>query len=134
MILLIPVISCQNRDQSITNECDKIAFNDGLFEVGPEDPGTTIQSYSIADDCLELVLGYSGGCLEHDIQLAARGWIYTLPVQVDARIIHDNQDACEAWLRDTLKVDLGPLRYNDDEKLIINLRGLDQAIIHSFID
>ena len=132
--LTLTLTACYKDTGGNTGDCLDISFNDGTYETGPEDANTVIEKIAVDGDCLELILAYSGGCQEHEIGLAAVGWIKTLPVQVEARVIHENLDPCEAWLHDTLRFDLRPLRYRNDVTLVINLKGLDEPIVHSFID
>ena len=85
-------------------------------------------------DCLELEVRYTGGCEEHEINLAARGWVKTDPPKVEARIVHDNIDPCDAVISEYLSFDLTELRYPDNPGLIIKLKGLDALIEHNFTD
>jgi len=64
--------------------------------------------------------------------MAARAWIKTDPPKVEARIIHENMDPCEAEIKDTLYFDLVPLRYGVCDTLVILLEGLEESIIHVY--
>jgi len=133
-ILLFFGISCSKETLNFEGDCRDIHFNDDWYENGIEDAGTAILSYYIDDNCLFIEVQYSGGCDEHDIQMAANGWIKTNPVQVDARLIHDNQDLCDALLTEEISFDLLSIRYSDSSKIIVNLKGVDEQINHTYTD
>jgi NigD-like C-terminal beta sandwich domain len=69
----------------------------------------TLVSGRIVDDCLELVVGYGGGCEAHEFELVWQdlGMICILPTYVHMKLHHNaNGDRCEAYLTDTLHFDL----------------------------
>jgi hypothetical protein len=125
--------ACCLEEEDLT-DCLEVHFNDGLFEEGIEDSSTNMVDYRIEDDCLVLDLTYTGGCEEHDIKLAARGWQKTDPPTVEAKIVHDNTDPCDAILSETLSFDLSELQYADHSRLVIKLKGYDGIIEHNFTD
>ena len=55
---------------------------------------------------------YSGGCNKHDFFLVGTCPNHLEnPATLTLHIIHDDHgDACDAWISDTLKFDLSPLR------------------------
>jgi hypothetical protein len=125
--------SCCPKEEPLS-DCLGVHFNDGLYEQGPEDSSTKLESYEIDGNCLVLDLTYSGGCAEHTIDLAATGWQKTDPPAVEAKIVHENLDPCDALLRETISFDLSDLQYADNPELIIKLKGFDGLIIHNFTD
>ena len=72
-------------------------------EVGRQDPYTLHQA-EIEGDVLKLVVGYSGGCEEHEFGLwATRAFNKSLPPQHPLKLAHDaHGDACEAYIREEL--------------------------------
>ena len=86
-----------------------------IEEVGAE-PGEsddfTLQGASVEGDTLALQVGYSGGCEPHQFSLHwAPLWLESLPVQTSLWLTHEaNDDACEAFITETLRFDLTPLR------------------------
>ncbi len=128
LILLIPFAGCSYVCCDITPDdlCKPIHINDGWYENGPEGDDTRVLSYRLDGDCLFLKVGYGGGCKEHDIQLAARGWIKTEPPQLEAKIVHDDQDHCEAYIQEEAGFDLGSV--GDENEFYINLKGFEQQI------
>lgn len=131
---LLLYASCHDKSTDTELNCNPIRFNTGQFENGSSDVSTQIISTWIEDNCLGIEVSYSGGCKDHIIELAARGWIKTYPPQVEARITHDNTDPCESEVIDTLVFDLRPLRFDNEMKIIINLEGSDVPLTHTFID
>jgi hypothetical protein len=132
ILLVFHGFSCTNSYIDNSEECLTIDFNNTVFAEGPVDPGMIINDCYIQGDCLLISLSYAGGCTEHNIGMAAMGWVKTNPAQVDGKIIHQNDDSCEAWITEELVFDLLPLRYENDSLLIINLEGFDKQIIHTY--
>ena len=132
LVLFLSLFQGCQKDQD--NNCLEVEFNTNLFENGARDVNTLIVNHELEGNCLELTLSYPGGCEDHHLELAAIGWIKTDPPKIEARIIHDNTDLCEALITDYLTFDLEPLRYNDNDELIIILEGLDLEILHKYID
>lgn len=68
----------------------------------------TVSSGVIEDDCLELVVSYSGGCQSHDFALYWDGMsLLTVPGRVQLSLLHNgNGDMCEAVITDSLHFDL----------------------------
>jgi len=129
LILFLAISGCDK--QLITDQtasCKPIHFNDGWFENGVEGEDTKVLSYRFEGECLYLSVGFGGGCKEHDIQLAAKGWIKTNPPQVDAKIVHDDQDDCEAYIIKETGFDLGSLDYEGD--FYINIKGFEEQIFY----
>lgn len=127
------LMSC-HQDVDDLETCQNVEFNNGVFDNGISDSSTKIIEFDFQKNCLQLTLSYGGGCEEHKIDLAAIGWIKTDPPRVEARIIHDNRDPCDALLTETILFDLEPLRYAENPELIIEIEGLDQLIKHQYID
>jgi len=76
------------------------------------------------ESILYVDVSYSGGCENHEFEVVWDGLIYeTNPPQANILISHNaNGDACEAFLSDTLTIDLNQVfgeSYSDDLKLII---------------
>ncbi len=127
LFLFLGVSGCEKHqitDQ--TASCKPIHFNDGWFENGVEGEDTRVLSYRLEGNCLYLTVGFGGGCKEHDIQMAATGWIKTYPPQIIARLVHDDQDNCEAYIKIETGFDLGSLNYTED--FYINIEGFDEKI------
>lgn len=135
-IMIFQAISCEkNCDcDPPPNDCQPVHFNDGLYDIGVRDATTFIEKLEIKDNCLEIIVSFSGGCEEHFLDFAAIGWEKSDPPQVEAAIIHDNQDPCEAILRDTIEFDLFDLKYENNNELVINLEGWDEPILHSYTE
>jgi len=78
----------------------------------PNDP-FTINSTTIVDDCLEIHLSYSGGCEIHQFtafQLPV--WCGTPPIPPPMLVLchEDRDDPCDAYINETISIDLTSLR------------------------
>ncbi len=87
------------------------------FEGEPSDwPRATLQIENprVSGDILSVNVSYAGGCREHEIHAVAwGGWMASAPAQVRIFLAHDDHgDACEAWITETLRFGLTPLKEN----------------------
>lgn len=101
---------------------------DSFDEVEEGDPIDLFDA-RIEGDSLLVDVGHSGGCAEHGYALwTTQASTKSLPPQHAVRLTHDaNGDLCEAYLRQTLKFTLGPIRqlHQGQESVIVVLDGFD---------
>lgn len=97
-------------DQTLNSDRIIVTFEQPT-NMWPNDP-FTLMSTEVIGDTLEVLVEYSGGCVQHDFKLICYGnWMESLPVQVGILLSHDaNDDNCDALIRQTLRFDLTPLR------------------------
>ena len=69
-------------------------------------------------DSLKVNVAYSGGCAEHSFDVIWDGTILASnPCRVDLILVHNAQgDNCEAYMRETLVINLNQLIGDSDEK------------------
>jgi hypothetical protein len=67
--------------------------------IYPQDSVISL-SAQLAGDCIELTIGYGGGCAEHDFALHWGGeMLYSLPPVATLTLLHDGYpDGCDALL------------------------------------
>jgi len=95
-----------------TGVSDYVDLNFSNYDSLKNDP-VTINTVSLDGNLLIVSLSYSGGCEEHTIDLARlHPWCGTPPLPPPSfQIRHNaNNDACEAWITETLQFDISPLR------------------------
>ncbi len=91
------------------------AVSVGVLSMCPEgtpfDP-VTIDGAGISGDQLTVDLGFGGGCEAHDLGLCWDGSVAeSYPAQVWLAVAHDaHGDSCEAWLSETMTVDISALQ------------------------
>jgi hypothetical protein len=99
----------------------------GIF-FNPEDyphDGFTISEVEIIDDCINIKVGYSGGCEEHEFVL---GVVWpecgTPPVPPPVLYLchNANGDMCEAYITETVTFDLSLLQQADSSSTTFTLR------------
>jgi hypothetical protein len=80
----------------------------------PAQDAFDLGSTSITGDVLSAEVSYSGGCEVHEFSACWNGMFRTsLPMQVTVAIGHNaNGDTCEAYLTETLVIDLTDIRTN----------------------
>ena len=105
---LVSVSSCKATQPSVP-----VVVNDEGRDVDEwgADP-YEMTAAAIHGDTLVVTVSYSGGCEAHDFTLVVAGTFKESdPVQLTADLAHDaNGDACEAWLTEELRFDLGPVQ------------------------
>ncbi len=97
-------------DQTINSDRIIVTFGQPT-NMWPNDP-FTIMSTEVIGDTLDVLVQYSGGCVEHDFRLVCYGsWMESLPVQVGILLSHNAyDDNCDAIITKTLRFNLTPLR------------------------
>ena len=99
-----------------------------------------IVSLALDGDTLTIELSYGGGCESHQLALCwpEQAFMEEDPVQVRLEVWHDDGgDTCEAYLDDTLVVDLSPLKtawqegYGAESGTVVLLVG-GQSVDYSF--
>ncbi len=117
---------------------------DGTFDFcgeGRPRDDFEIGSVSIVGDRLELEVTFGGGCEDHVFDGCWDGaFAESDPVQIWAFVSHDaNDDACAAWVGQTVSLDLSPMRVAYQEgyqtmsgEIEIHLEGWGDAITYAF--
>ncbi len=97
-VLLLVTYSCNNEGID-ENGCLSIIIDEDLFENGAQDASTVINSVKVEEKCLIISLSYTGGCESHDIKFVTNGFesLSNPPIWY-FKLIHDNNDPCEAYL------------------------------------
>lgn len=94
---------------------------------------------ALTGDVLEVPVGYSGGCADHDFTFCWDGTFQeSFPVQAQLALHHNaNGDSCEAWGEVTLRVSLDEMKdayaagYQDKNgTIIVKLEG--QSVDYTF--
>lgn len=103
----------------------------GACDDGPDD-GYELESLAIDVDTLVVTVSYSGGCEAHLFQACWDGsFMESFPVQAAVGLQHDgNDDACEAWITEELRIPLSSMRESyiegygtDAGEIIIGIAG-----------
>jgi hypothetical protein len=76
----------------------------------PDDP-VFLNSLSVSGSLMDIDIGYSGGCADHDFRVCWDGIALTsFPQQIGLDLSHDaNGDLCEAFFDVTMQVDLSSI-------------------------
>ena len=116
--VILLFISCEekvpvsNHNQYNIVPTDYVVLNVSNYDSLKNDP-VKINDVYINEDTLVVNLSYSGGCEDHTIDLARlMPWCGTPPLPPPTfEIRHDsNGDLCEAWITETYKYDISPLK------------------------
>ena len=89
------VISCDNDNNNLRNSLensDRIRVEDDLFSNAPNDDFEIIMA-SIADNNLNITIGYGGGCgnIYYDL-VTGTDYLETNPTQKNIRLAFDDKD------------------------------------------
>ncbi len=108
LFTIISLGACDKNTDGPASTCIPLVLNESMYINGPFDTTTSITSASISSDCLSVSFSYTGGCCdEHDLNLIWDGSVAeSFPVQVWVRVLHDNQDPCDAIETKTLEYDV----------------------------
>lgn len=72
--------------------------------------GVIVQNADFAGHDLNLTLRHSGGCGDHSFELhTALPFMESHPLQINASLIHETEDTCEAVVTSEITIDLRPL-------------------------
>lgn len=131
MLLSILTGSCQSDDAvTIENRTDTIiASSPPAAESDPFVLGRVNQE----ETALTVVVRYSGGCKEHLFSVYWDGVATkSIPPQLVVNVYHDDRgDTCEAYLNNTISIDVEELlgdRWNlDEEAVLIIIRNADDG-------
>ncbi|MBN1821971.1 MAG: hypothetical protein JXR31_05430 [Prolixibacteraceae bacterium] len=96
-----------------------------------------IHSVNIDGDCLHIKLSYSGGCEEHDIDLARmHPWCATPPLPPPTFEIRHNShgDMCEALITREFRFDLSPLKEEGAKTFTVNALLTNNEVYHETFD
>lgn len=89
-------------------------IDDGNAIVLSTGDGYAIEGSSrIQGDVLTVLVGYSGGCEDHEFRICwpDQSFMESTPVQVGLTLFHNaNNDTCEAYISEEIELDLTPLR------------------------
>ncbi|NIR48110.1 hypothetical protein GWO43_06630 [candidate division KSB1 bacterium] len=115
-----------------TQGCDSLPFV-RITDASPaslqKDP-FELQSVEIDEDTISVEITYAGGCKTHDFALfmSPAAFLESFPVQANLFLRHNNNDdGCEALIRETLSFDLRPIarlyqeQYARQDEIILNV-------------
>lgn len=116
-------------EEDATPFVNAVTISEGF---NPEQLGAsvTILSHSIEDRYLTLQIGYSGGCEEHSFDLSTdMSFMGASPPAATLYLVHhDNGDACEEYITETVMFDLSSVRNQEYNEMTITLFGYDKPI------
>ena len=99
-----------------------VDLNFSNYDSLKNDP-VTINTVKVEGDLLIVNLSYGGGCKEHIVDLARlHPWCGTPPLPPPSlQIRHNaNNDACEAWITETLQFDISRLRESGESPITLS--------------
>jgi hypothetical protein len=104
-----------------------------MCPAGTPHDAVVVEDAEISGDILTAQLGFGGGCEPHDLGLCWDGSVAeSSPAQVWLTIAHDaHGDSCEAWLTETLAVDISALQV-DASPLTVHLEGFSESLTYTW--
>ncbi len=92
----------------------------------------TLDSLAVTEDCLWVLVSYSGGCGGADFRLFASGKVkYSMPPQADLLLHFTDNDPCRELVQDTLHFDLSTFtQLAEDGGIWLGLKGLDKRVLY----
>lgn len=140
IIATLSTLSCRLKKSTATRDateavneqfCQPMVFQEDPFLPVASDLYDLVTAW-IEDDCINLVVSYSGGCGTVDFQLHYdRQLMKSNPPQTSLFLAFADNDPCRAIVHDTLKFSLSPLNeYNFGDGLILNISGHEQNLLY----
>lgn len=127
-VISVFLFSCEiqedaNLSENIQYTTDSLTYSNAL-QGNFESDAFFLNTTQREGDILYIEVSYSGGCEMHQFNVIWDGVIYySEPPQAYIVLTHSaNNDACEAFIEETLTIDLKQVfgeNYSDDLKLII---------------
>lgn len=125
-LMLLSTLGCQDVQDRLGDTAVSVTPDD----IVPHEPGIAapvftdtpgdafgvdpyvLNSATITADTLEVNVSYGGGCEAHVFTLiVSEAFLESAPVQLNISLAHiANGDACEAWLTETYRFDLLPIK------------------------
>ncbi len=150
LALLVVVLAHTSCSQDLEDQ-DAAFFSypscsDAIFEYNGIEDSFEILGVEFVGDCLELVIGYPGGCEQHEFQLLKVGdvglefvgfgtgslGLVPVPIQ-EFRLIHNsNGDACRAYFETPVSFDLNSIKDETNEVVVLQIDGLPGKWVHNF--
>lgn len=108
--------------------CKPIINDEDAFRLLETDEFKLIE-VNILGNCLELRIEYGGGCKGIGVAMIGAGaYKESFPPQLDLRIIVEDDDHCEALVREYFHFDLTEIQYDGADQLILNIEGWDNQV------
>lgn len=103
---------------------DRTAFSEARSDV------FDLLDVQLIDQCLEVYIGYGGGCKTVNMELvSSEAYGESLPPQLDVRLLFEDDDFCEAYLKRSFYFDLTPLQAVGSDELNLRLEGWNERIL-----
>jgi len=129
--LVAYLINCT--EKTIDPDYENVLIDHDLFENGPDDQ-LSITSVYLTNDCLTIEF-LAAGCDGNEwiIKLIDAGMIAeSNPPQRMIRLSLDNPEQCRKGITKEITFNLGPVRINGGNKVLLNLEGWEEDILYSY--
>ncbi len=84
---------------------------------------------NVLDNCLELLIGYGGGCKGIGVAvIGGEDYAESEPPQLAMKVVVEDNDHCEAYIREYFYFDLTDLQYPGSDELILNIKDWDSEV------
>lgn len=106
------------------------ASNDRDKFLNADSDEVQIRDVQVFGTCIEVLIQYSGGCKGIDVEMVGGGdYAESMPPQLEVRFIVEDDDPCEALVRERFYFDADELRYEGSDQLRLNVEGFDRDVI-----
>jgi hypothetical protein len=115
---------CGEKAQLSPSKFESRSSQDKLLKI--------INTPKIENDCLELMIGFSGCDNKHEIELVCNGEIAeSIPVQTSFCLIDKSSQLCEAYFEKSYTFDLSELKshFGDEPKVMMNFVDQNKSVI-----
>jgi heat shock protein HslJ len=118
---------------SMSGEACRPVINDRTTFDALQSDDFDLLEVNALDQCLELLIGYGGGCKGIGVALIGSGdYAESEPPQLAVKIIVEDNDNCEAYIQEYFYFDVTDLQYEGSDALILNIAGWNEQVSVSY--
>jgi hypothetical protein len=116
--------STTDNKTEVAAEIPKVKVEAGFMAPKENDP-FKVSHLDIKDSILTMVVSYSGGCKDHEFEMwAGKNYMKSMPPQLNLFLKHEaNDDLCKAMKFDTLRFDVSPVKYQNQNAVILRFNN-----------
>lgn len=128
-------VNCEDKDDTSKITCGDSIIVDTNYDTTTGD-AFTLTDVTVTDNCLTATVGYGGGCGDELVSFELLGttaaFFVTFPATLEAKIIMDDNDDCEAAVTKDISFDLTPLQDAGYNNIHIQVEGWDGTLEYSY--
>ncbi|WP_299218456.1 hypothetical protein [uncultured Aquimarina sp.] len=134
LLITITILNCSNDDDTVNpNNCDFTTLISASEYTNAPSDQVTINSITIADNCLKINFGASGcdGNTWELVLIDSENVFESNPPQRNLRLSLKNEEACQAFITQELDFDVSNLQVAGNQ-VLLNITNSDQTVLYEY--